>query len=449
MNLIDIDIDRHGSKLICIKYGHYINSEDDTCMEKLVINGGNPLFGNVNINGAKNAAVAILPAAILASKEVCTIENVPNIEDINCLEIILKYLGCKVETSCNSIKIDSTNIVTTNATIPEVRNMRASYYLLGALLSRFKKARVELPGGCPIGDRPIDQHIKGFEALGATVTIEHGAVNLYAEKLIGTTIYFDVVSVGATINIMLAAVLAEGVTVLENAAKEPHVVDVANFLNTMGANVKGAGTDVIKITGVSELSGCNYSVIPDQIEAGTFMIATAACGGEVKLNNVIPKHLESISAKLVEMGVEVIEEDDKVTVKSGNNLKGVNIKTLPYPGFPTDVQQPMSTLLTMAEGRSIVNESIYESRFKHIDELKKMGANVKIEGRIAIIDGVEKLYGTSVKATDLRAGAALVIAGLAAQGKTEVEGIEHIDRGYLYIEEKFKALGADISRVSM
>lgn len=449
MNLVDIDIDRHGSKLICIKYGHYINSEDDTCMEKLVINGGNPLFGNVNINGAKNAAVAILPAAILASKEVCTIENVPNIEDINCLEIILKYLGCKVETSCNSIKIDSTNIVTTNATIPEVRNMRASYYLLGALLSRFKKARVELPGGCPIGDRPIDQHIKGFEALGATVTIEHGAVNLYAEKLIGTTIYFDVVSVGATINIMLAAVLAEGVTVLENAAKEPHVVDVANFLNTMGANVKGAGTDVIKITGVSELSGCNYSVIPDQIEAGTFMIATAACGGEVKLNNVIPKHLESISAKLVEMGVEVIEEDDKVTVKSGNNLKGVNIKTLPYPGFPTDVQQPMSTLLTMAQGRSIVNESIYESRFKHIDELKKMGANVKIEGRIAIIDGVEKLYGTSVKATDLRAGAALVIAGLAAQGKTEVEGIEHIDRGYLYIEEKFKALGADISRVSM
>lgn len=418
-------------------------------MEKLVINGGNPLFGNVNINGAKNAAVAILPAAILASKGVCTIENVPNIEDINCLEIILKYLGCKVETSCNSIKIDSTNIVTTNATIPEVRNMRASYYLQGALLSRFKKARVELPGGCPIGDRPIDQHIKGFEALGATVTIEHGAVNLYAEKLIGTTIYFDVVSVGATINIMLAAVLAEGVTVLENVAKEPHVVDVANFLNTMGANVKGAGTDVIKITGVSELSGCNYSVIPDQIEAGTFMIATAACGGEVELNNVIPKHLESISAKLVEMGVEVIEEDDKVIVKSGNNLKGVNIKTLPYPGFPTDVQQPMSTLLTIAQGRSIVNESIYESRFKHIDELKKMGANVKIEGRIAIIDGVEKLYGTSVKATDLRAGAALVIAGLAAQGKSEVEGIEHIDRGYLYIEEKFKALGADISRVGI
>ncbi|MEG1256274.1 UDP-N-acetylglucosamine 1-carboxyvinyltransferase [Clostridium sp.] len=416
-------------------------------MEKLVINGGNPLFGNVNIDGAKNAAVAILPAAILAAKGVCTIDNVPNIEDINCLEIILKYLGCKVEAGCNCISIDSTDIVTTNATIPEVRKMRASYYLLGALLARFKKARVELPGGCPIGDRPIDQHIKGFEALGATVTIEHGAVNIIADKLVGTTIYFDVVSVGATINIMLAATLAEGVTILENAAKEPHVVDVANFLNTMGANVKGAGTDVIKITGVEELSGCNYSVIPDQIEAGTFMIATAACGGEVVLNNVIPKHLESISAKLVEMGVEVVEHDDSVTIKSQKELKGVNIKTLPYPGFPTDVQQPISTLLTIAQGRSIVNESIYECRFKHVDELKKMGANVKIEGKIAIIDGVEKLTGAKVRATDLRAGAALVIAGLSAQGKTEVEGIEHIDRGYLYIEEKFKALGADILRV--
>ncbi|MEG0307915.1 MAG: UDP-N-acetylglucosamine 1-carboxyvinyltransferase [Clostridium sp.] len=416
-------------------------------MEKLVINGGNPLSGNVNIDGAKNAAVAILPAAILASKGICVIDNVPNIEDINCLEVILKYLGCKVEAGTNCIKIDSTNIVTTNATIPEVRKMRASYYLLGALLARFKKARVELPGGCPIGDRPIDQHIKGFEALGATVTIEHGAVNIIADKLVGSTIYFDVVSVGATINIMLAATLAEGVTILENAAKEPHVVDVANFLNTMGANVKGAGTDVIKITGVSELSGCNYSVIPDQIEAGTFMIATAACGGEVILNNVIPKHLESISAKLVEMGVEIIEHDDSVTVKSKKCLKGVNIKTLPYPGFPTDVQQPISTLLTIAQGRSVVNESIYECRFKHIDELKKMGAMVKVDGKIAIIDGVEKLTGAKVYATDLRAGAALVIAGLAAEGNTEVEGIEHIDRGYLYIEEKFKALGADIARV--
>lgn len=417
-------------------------------MEKLIINGGNPLFGDVNINGAKNAAVAILPAAILASKGICIIDNVPNIEDINCLETILKSLGCKVEAGCNSITIDSTNIVTTDATIPEVRKMRASYYLQGALLSRFKKARVELPGGCPIGDRPIDQHIKGFEALGANVTIEHGAVSIEAEKLVGTTIYFDVVSVGATINIMLAATLAEGVTVLENVAKEPHVVDVANFLNTMGANIKGAGTDTIRITGVEELSGCNYSVIPDQIEAGTFMVATAACGGEVTIKNVIPKHLESISAKLIEMGVEIMEHDDSVTVKSDRNLKGVNIKTLPYPGFPTDVQQPMSTLLTLAKGRSIVNESIYENRFKHVDELKRMGANVKIEGKIAIIDGVDKLSGARVKATDLRAGAALVIAGLAAEGTTEVEGVEHIDRGYLYIEKKFKALGANIQRVN-
>ena len=417
-------------------------------MEKLIINGGKELFGSVSINGAKNAAVAILPAAILASKDICVIDNVPNIEDINSLESILKYLGCKVEKGNNTIKIDSTNIVTTNATIPEVRKMRASYYLLGALLSRFKKARVELPGGCPIGDRPIDQHIKGFEALGAKVTIEHGAVNITAEKLVGSTIYFDVVSVGATINIMLAATLAEGVTILENAAKEPHVVDVANFLNTMGAKVKGAGTDVIKITGVSELTGCNYSVIPDQIEAGTYMVATAACGGEVEIKNVIPKHLESISAKLVEMGVEVIEHDDSVTIKSERNLKGVNIKTLPYPGFPTDVQQPMTVLLSIAEGRSIVNESIYECRFKHMDELKKMGANAKIDGRIAIIDGVKSINGAKVKATDLRAGAALVIAGLIAEGVTEVEGIEHIDRGYPYIEEKFKSLGADIRRVS-
>ncbi|MDU1414597.1 MAG: UDP-N-acetylglucosamine 1-carboxyvinyltransferase [Clostridium sp.] len=416
-------------------------------MEKLVINGGNELFGSVSINGAKNAAVAILPAAILAAKDNCIIDNVPDIEDIKSLETILRYLGCKVEKGCNTINIDSSNIVTTDATIPEVRSMRASYYLLGALLSRFKKARVELPGGCPIGDRPIDQHIKGFEALGANVTIEHGAVNITADRLIGTTIYFDVVSVGATINIMLAAVLAEGVTVLENAAKEPHVVDVANFLNTMGAKVKGAGTDVIKITGVEELVGCNYSVIPDQIEAGTYMVATAACGGEVEIKNVIPKHLESISAKLVEMGVEVDEHDDSVTIRSNKELKGVNIKTLPYPGFPTDVQQPMTVLLSIAEGRSIVNESIYECRFKHMDELKKMGGNAKIDGRIAIIDGVKNLSGAKVKATDLRAGAALVIAGLVAEGITEVEGIEHIDRGYPYIEEKFKALGADIKRI--
>ncbi len=416
-------------------------------MDKLIINGGKAIFGKVNINGAKNAAVAILPAAIMASKGISIIDNIPNIEDINCIERILKYLGCKVEKTTNSITIDSTEIKTTNADAEDVRKMRGSYYFLGALLSRFKEARVELPGGCPIGVRPIDQHIKGFEALGAKITIEHGAVKAVADKLVGTSIYFDVVSVGATINVMLAAALAEGVTVLENAAKEPHVVDVANFLNSMGANIKGAGTDTIKITGVEELTGCNYSAIPDQIEAGTFMIATAACGGEVEINNVIPKHLESISAKLIEMGAEVIEHDDSVTVKSNGKLKGVNIKTLPYPGFPTDVQQPMNTLLTIAEGRSIINESIWESRFKHVDELKKMGANIKVEGRIAIIDGVENLTGALVKATDLRAGAAMVIAGLVAQGTTIVEGIEHIDRGYPNIENKFKLLGADITRV--
>jgi len=407
-------------------------------MKKLVINGGKKLKGEVKISGAKNSAVALIPAAILADSPVI-LEGVPDIKDVHSLKEILEMMGVTVSFENNRMKIDPTNMKSTPMPSGKIQSLRASYYFMGALLGKFNEGVVGLPGGCYLGPRPIDLHIKGFEALGATVTIEHGAVNLVAEKLVGTTIYFDVVSVGATINIMLAAVLAEGTTVLENAAKEPHVVDVANFLNTMGANVKGAGTDVIKITGVDELSGCNYSVIPDQIEAGTFMIATAACGGDVTLNNVIPKHLESISAKLVEMGVEIIEDDDKVIVRSGSNLKGVNIKTLPYPGFPTDVQQPMSTLLTMAQGRSIVNESIYESRFKHIDELKKMGANVKIEGRIAIIDGVENLSGANVKATDLRAGAALVIAGLAAKGKTEVEGIE----------EKFKALGADIKRVTI
>lgn len=418
-------------------------------MDKLIINGGKELYGSVDIGGAKNAAVAILPAALMASDNVCVIDNIPEIEDIQCEERIMKSLGCKISRSDDTVTIDSTTLVNLNANTDDVRNMRASYYLIGALLGRFKKARVDLPGGCPIGVRPIDQHIKGFEALGADVKIEHGSVIVTADKLIGTNIYFDVVSVGATINVMLAATLAEGTTVLENAAKEPHVVDVANFLNTMGANIKGAGTDVIRITGVEKLIGCNYSVIPDQIEAGTYMIAAAACGGEVTIKNVIPKHLESISAKLVEMGAEVIEEDDSVTVKSRKNLKGVNIKTLPYPGFPTDVQQPMSTILCIAKGRSIINESIWESRFKHIDELKKMGACVKVEGRVAIIDGVSKLTGAIVKATDLRAGAGMVIAGLIAEGTTEVTSIEHIDRGYPHIENKFKALGADIRREAM
>ncbi|MBV4416970.1 UDP-N-acetylglucosamine 1-carboxyvinyltransferase [Clostridium tyrobutyricum] len=415
-------------------------------MDKLVITGGNLLFGSIEINGAKNAAVAILPAAIMASKNKCVIDNIPNIEDVHCIERILKSLGCDIKTQKNSATIDSTHIASLSAKTDDVRKMRASYYLIGALLGRFKKASVELPGGCPIGVRPIDQHIKGFEALGAKVKITHGSVMVEADELIGTNIFFDVVSVGATINVMLAATLAKGVTTLENVAKEPHVVDVANFLNSMGANIKGAGTDVIRIVGVESLSGCTYSVIPDQIEAGTYMIASAACGGEVTIENVIPKHLESISAKLVEMGSEIRENGDSITVKSSGNLKGVNIKTQPYPGFPTDVQQPMSTLLTVAKGRSIINESIWESRFKHVDELKKMGANIKVEGRTAIIDGVDKLTGAVVKATDLRAGAAMVIAGLIAEGTTEVLSIEHIDRGYPNIEDKFKALGAYIHR---
>ena len=418
-------------------------------MEKLVVHGGNRLFGDIDISGAKNAAVAIIPAALMASEGTCHIDNIPSIEDVHCLERITKSLGCKIKTNVNSLDIDSSEITNLDACTEDVRRMRASYYFIGALLGRFKKARVELPGGCPIGVRPIDQHIKGFEALGATVKIEHGAVNIKADRLIGTNIFFDVVSVGATINIMLAATLAEGVTTLENAAREPHVVDVANFLNSMGANVKGAGTDIIRITGVEKLYGCSYSVIPDQIEAGTFMIAAAATGGEITVKNVIPKHLESISAKLIEMGAEVIEQDDSVTVRSTGRLKGVNIKTNPYPGFPTDVQQPMSTLLCVAEGRSIVNESIWESRFKHVDELKKMGADVKVEGRTAIIEGKEKLTGAIVKATDLRAGAAMVIAGLLAEGRTEIHSIEHIDRGYPDIEVKFQKLGAKIYRESI
>ncbi|MGV3026710.1 UDP-N-acetylglucosamine 1-carboxyvinyltransferase [Clostridium thermobutyricum] len=419
-------------------------------MERLVIHGGRKLEGAVEINGAKNAAVAILPAVVAASSGKCLIDNVPDIEDVHCLDRILSSLGCEVKKiDNNTLEIDSTSVNTVNACTEDVRRMRASYYFIGALLARFKEAKVELPGGCPIGVRPIDQHIKGFEALGADVVIEHGAVHVKAKQLKGANIFFDVVSVGATINVMIAATLAEGVTTLENVAKEPHVVDVANFLNSMGANIKGAGTDVIRITGVKKLTGCAYSVIPDQIEAGTFMIAAAATRGDITIKNVIPKHLESISAKLLEMGVEIIEGDDSVRVRYVGDLKGVNIKTMPYPGFPTDVQQPMSTLLSVVPGRSIITESIWESRHKHIDELKKMGANIKVEGRVAIIDGVNTLSGAVVKATDLRAGAAMVIAGLIASGKTEITSIEHIDRGYPHIENKFRSLGAKIERITV
>lgn len=416
-------------------------------MEKLVINGGKALKGSVDINGAKNSAVAILPAAIMASEGKCIIDNVPDIEDVHCLERILSSLGCTVnKLDNNTLEIDSTDVTRVDACTSDVRRMRASYYFIGALLSRFKKARVELPGGCPIGVRPIDQHIKGFEALGAKVTIEHGAVTVDAENLRGANIFFDVVTVGATINVMIAATLAEGTTILENVAKEPHVVDVANFLNSMGADIKGAGTDVIRIKGVEKLVGCDYSVIPDQIEAGTFMIAAAATKGDVTINNVIPKHLESIGAKLIEMGALVEEGDDSVRVYVDGDLKGVNVKTAPYPGFPTDVQQPMSALLSIVPGKSLIAESIWESRHKHIDELKKMGATIKVEGRTAIIEGQDKLVGAKVIATDLRAGAAMVIAGLVADGVTEIYEIEHIDRGYPHIENKFAALGADITR---
>lgn len=417
-------------------------------MDKLIVKGGKPLFGEVDISGAKNAAVAVLPAAILASKGVSVIDNIPDIQDVQGLLTLISSIGAKVKRENNSVIIDSTTITSETAVSSDGSKMRATYYLAGALLGRFKQAKVTFPGGCNIGVRPIDQHIKAFNALGANAAVEHGYIVAKAEKLKGTNIYFDVVSVGATINTMLAAVLAEGTTILENAAKEPHVVDVANFLNSMGANIKGAGTDVIRIKGVKELKGCTYSVIPDQIEAGTFMIATAACGGKVTVNNVIPKHLESISAKLEEMGVKIKENNESIVVEKQGKLKGVNIKTLPYPGFPTDLQQPMCTLLSVTDGRSIINESIWESRFKYVDELKKMGANIKVEGRLAIIDGVNKLTGATVTATDLRAGAAMIIAGLIADGTTVITGVDHIDRGYPNIEKKFRKLGADIKRVS-
>lgn len=414
-------------------------------MEKLIINGGAKLHGEVEISGAKNAAVAILPAAIMVGEGTSIIENIPDIDDVHCLERIIEAIGGKIEKNGTTYSLDCTAKLKVIADTEDVRKMRASYYLVGALLGRYKSAKVELPGGCAIGVRPMDQHIKGFEALGAKVTMDHGSISVKAEKLIGANIFFDVVSVGATINVMLAATLAEGQTVLENVAREPHVVDVANFLNTMGADIKGAGTDVIRINGVEKLHGCTYSVIPDQIEAGTYMIATAACGGRVTIKNIIPKHMESISAKLEEMGVLVEELDDSLIITSDpEKLIACNIKTSPYPGFPTDVQQPMSVLMSIAKGRSIINESIWESRFKHMDELKKMGASVLVEGRTAIIEGVSKLSGANVRATDLRAGAAMVIAGLIADGKTEISDIEHIYRGYPDIEKKFKALGADI-----
>lgn len=417
-------------------------------MGKYIISGQKQLKGDVTVSGSKNSAVAVIPAALLISGR-CRVENVPHIGDVNALVDILSHLGVSVQyIDKNTIDINAENISTYVATYDMVRHLRASYYILGALLGRFKKAEVPLPGGCDFGYRPIDQHIKGFEALGAKVTIEHGIVKAEAEELIGASIYLDIVSVGATINLMLAAVRAKGVTTIENAAKEPHIVDVANFLNAMGANVRGAGTDVIKIKGVDDLRGdAVHSIIPDQIEAGTFMILGAVKGNNINVKNVIPKHMESLSAKLSEVGATVEENGDSIRVIGDKELLKANIKTLPYPGFPTDLHPQMAVLLCLAEGTSTVTESIWDSRFHYVEELKKMGANIRVEGRMALIEGVKNLSGSPTKAIDLRAGAALVIASLICKGTSEVANIAFIDRGYEDLELKLRSLGADIRRV--
>ena len=417
-------------------------------MDKFCINGGKRLEGVVDISGAKNSVVAILPATLLAEGP-CRIENIPNISDVTCMLEMLEAMGARIRAiNPHTYEIDTSVISSYTVPYELTRHLRASYYLLGALLGRCSKARVAMPGGCDFGGvRPIDQHLKGFEMLGATVSMEENAfVHARADHLTGNSIYMDVVSVGATMNVMLAAVKARGLTVIENAAKEPHIVDLANFLNSMGADVRGAGTDVIKIRGVESMHGCDYSVIPDQIEAGTYMAAVAACGGNVLVRNVVPKHLESIIAKLVEAGVTVEEGDDSVRVIADKPLTKVNIKTMPHPGFPTDMQPQMAAALCLANGTSIVSEGVWDSRFKYVDQLTRMGAHIEVNGKVAIIQGVDHLNGCPVKAYDLRAGAAMIIAGLAAKGHTEIENIIFIDRGYENVVEKFSALGADISR---
>lgn len=417
-------------------------------MDKFCINGGKRLEGVVDISGAKNSVVAILPATLLAEGP-CRIENIPNISDVTCMLEMLEAMGARIRAiNPHTYEIDTSVISSYTVPYELTRHLRASYYLLGALLGRCSKARVAMPGGCDFGGvRPIDQHLKGFEMLGATVSMEENAfVHARADHLTGNSIYMDVVSVGATMNIMLAAVKARGLTVIENAAKEPHIVDLANFLNSMGADVRGAGTDVIKIRGVESMHGCDYSVIPDQIEAGTYMAAVAACGGDVLVRNVVPKHLESIIAKLVEAGVTVEEGDDSVRVIADKPLTKVNIKTMPHPGFPTDMQPQMAAALCLASGTSIVSEGVWDSRFKYVDQLTRMGAHIEVNGKVAIIQGVDHLNGCPVKAYDLRADAAMIIAGLAAVGHTEVENVIFIDRGYENVVEKFSALGADISR---
>ncbi len=418
-------------------------------MEKIIINGGRELHGTVNISGAKNAAVAIIPAAILC-KDICIIENVPSsISDVTMMMRILQSIGASVRLiNKSTLEIDSRFVNSYTVSNELTKYLRASYYLLGALLGRYGHAKVAMPGGCDLGIRPIDQHIKGFELLGACVSIEENAiVDAKAERLVGSPVYLDVVSVGATVNVMLAAVKAKGLTVIENAAKEPHIVDLANFLNSMGADVRGAGTDVIKIRGVDELHGCTYSIIPDQIEAGTYMLAAAATNSDVIINNVIPKHLESISKKLVECGVTVEEFDECVRVCGNGRPERCNIKTMPHPGFPTDMQPQMAVLLSIADGTSTISEGIWDNRFRYVEQLIRMGANITVEGKRAYIEGVERLKGAPVKADDLRAGAAMLIAGLVATGTTEIEDILHIDRGYEDVVAKLSALGADIKRV--
>ena len=417
-------------------------------MEQYIMKGGNPLRGEVTISGAKNAALGILAASIMTDETV-TLENLPNVRDIRVLLQAMQEIGAKVEyIDDNTVKINGSDISSVSIDYEFIRKIRASYYLLGALLGKYRKSQVALPGGCNIGSRPIDQHIKGFKALGAEVRIEQGMIATEAEHLVGTHIYMDVVSVGATINVMMAAAMAEGKSIIENAAREPHIVDVANFLNSMGANIKGAGTDVIRVQGVEKLHGTEYSIIPDQIEAGTFMCMAAATKGDVVIKNVIPKHLEAISAKLIEIGATVEEYDDAVrVVGSDKRLGSTHIKTLPYPGFPTDMQPQIATLLALSEGSSIVTESIFENRFKYVDELARMGAKITVESNTAFIEGVEEFSAAKVSAPDLRAGAALVMAGLAADGITIVDQIEYVQRGYEAFEEKLRGIGAVVERI--
>ena len=419
-------------------------------MTKYIVQGGKPLFGEVEISGAKNAAVAIIPAALLVDG-VCRIENIPQISDVTMSLKILEQLGAGIRSiNPHTVEIDCTHIHTTRTSYELSRKIRASYYLIGALLGRFGQAEVAMPGGCNFGGvRPIDQHVKGFTALGAKVVVEGGFIHASANtgRLKGANVYLDVVSVGATMNIMMAAVMAEGNTVIENAAKEPHIVDLANFLNSLGANIRGAGTDTNKIRGVSQLTGGSYAIIPDQIEAGTYMAAVAATGGQVLVKNIIPKHMDCITAKLVEMGVEVQENEDTLLVRRMKRLQKTNIKTLPYPGFPTDMQPQITAALSLAEGTSLVTEGVWSSRYRYVDELKRMGANIQVDDKTAVVEGVDHLTGAPIQAYDLRAGAALVIAALAAQGQSEISNVQYIERGYEDIVSKFRALGADIRAV--